>query len=196
MDTMLQQQNSIDDAIGVALRDLRENRKLTARQLATNSDVSAAMISRIENGQVSPSISTLNALAKALEVPLVSLFRETPSSHADFTHVKAGDGLKSTRIIDDHNHEFTNLAIHPRRDIQFEARKVTLVRQSAKPPRYIGHGVVFIYVLEGEAIYRYGQQDITLKSGDSIGLDAELNHGFVEVLTNEFAFLTVQAERR
>ena len=36
---------------------------------------------------------------------------------------------------------------------------------------------------------------LTLKTGDSISIDAELNHGFVEVLSDEFVFLSVQAER-
>lgn len=195
-DIQSQQFGTIDQAIGSALRDLRKNRGLTARQLAGISDVSAAMISRIENGQVSPSISTLKALSEALDVPLVSLFRETTSSHADFTHVKNGEGLKSTRIVDNHSHEFVNLAFHPRRDLQFEARIVTLVRQTASPPRYIGHGVVFVYVIEGEAVYQYGQREIPCKAGDSFSLDAELSHGFIEVVTPEFVFLTVQAERR
>jgi transcriptional regulator with XRE-family HTH domain len=190
------QDSPIDLAIGSALRDLRQSRNLTARQLAANADVSAAMISRIENGQVSPSISTLNALSQALDVPLVSLFRETTSHHSDFTHVKQGEGLASTRIIDNHTHEFINLAFHTRRDLQFEARMVTLVRQDAHPPIYIGHGVVFVYALEGEAIYDYGQREITLKAGDSLSLDAELRHGFKRVVTDEFRFLTVQAERR
>jgi transcriptional regulator with XRE-family HTH domain len=185
-----------DQAIGAALRDLREGRNFTARQLATESGVSAAMISRIENGQVSPSISTLSALSKALDVPLVSLFRETGTDHADYTHVKKGEGLLSTRVVDDHSHDFVNLAFHTRRDLQFEAHKVTLVRQAANPPRYIGHGVVFIYALEGEAVYRYGQKNIILKAGESLSLDAELSHGFIEVITPEFTFLTVQAEQR
>ena len=194
--THLQQNEGIDLAIGSALRDLREDRGLTARQLAEHANISAAMISRIENGQVSPSISTLNALSKALDVPLVSLFRETASNHTDFTHVKKGEGIKSTRIADEHTHEFLNLAFHTRRDLQFEALLVTLVRQDASPPVYIGHGVVFIHAVEGEAVYRYGQTDITLKAGDSLSLDSELRHGFKEVLTDVFKFLTVQAETR
>ena len=125
----VQQSDGIDAAIGAALRDLRESRGLTARQLAGNANVSAAMISRIESGQVSPSIATLGALSKALAVPLVSLFRETPSDHTDFTLVKAGAGLTSTRVIDNHSHAYVNLAFHPRRDLQFQARKVTLARQ-------------------------------------------------------------------
>lgn len=186
----------IDLAIGLALRDLREGRGLTARQLAASSGVSAAMISRIENGLVSPSISTLGALSRALDVPMVSLFRETASKPADFTHVRRGEGLKSTRILDRHTHEFINLAFHARHDLQFEARLVTLVRAEARPPIYVGHGVVFVYALDGEAIYEYGQREIGLKAGDSLSIDAELSHGFKKVLTPTFTFLTVQAERR
>ena len=53
----------------------------------------------------------------------------------------------------------------------------------------------FVQVLKGEAIYRYGQQRFTLATGDSISVDAELSHGFIEVLTPKFVFLTVQAEK-
>jgi transcriptional regulator with XRE-family HTH domain len=186
----------VDLAIGSALRDLRDGNNLTARQLAAQSGVSAAMISRIENGQASPSISTLSALSGALGVPLVSLFRETASQHADFTHVVANRGLKYTRIVGGHSHEFTNLAFHTRRDLQFEARMVTLVSQDTGPPTYIGHGVVFIYAVSGEAVYGYGQREISMKAGDSLSIDAELSHGFRRVVTPEFTFLSVQAERR
>ena len=86
----------IDRAIGASLKDLRLERGLSARGLAEQSAISAAMISRIENGLVSPSIGTLEALAEALEVPIVSLFREARTEHTDFTLVRHGEGLKST----------------------------------------------------------------------------------------------------
>jgi len=190
------QNASIDRAIGSALRDMRETVGLTARELAANAKVSAAMISRIENGQVSPSIATLSALAGSLNVPLVSLFRETSSDHTDFTHVKKGEGQVSTRMVGAHAHDFTNLAFHSRRDLHFDACLVTLVRQPNSPPVYVGHGVVFIFVQAGEAVYGYGTRKITLREGDSLSLDAELRHGIIQVMTPEFTFLTVQAERR
>ena len=66
----------IDRAIGASLKELRQSRGQSARWLADQSGIPAAMVSRIENGLVSPSIGTLAALAEALEVPIVSLFRE------------------------------------------------------------------------------------------------------------------------
>jgi len=186
----------IDEAIGEALRQMRRGLGWSASQLATNAGISAAMVSRIENGQVSPSIGSLCALAKALDVPLVSLFRETASKHVDYTLVRAGEGLTSHRIAQGHSHEFVTLAVHSRRDLQFEARRVTLIRLDAQPPTYVGHGVVYIQVLDGEAVYRYGGQDFTLHTGDSLSVDAEQSHGFVKVLSETFTFLSVQAETR
>ena len=185
----------IDRAIGASLKELRQQREQSARGLAEQSGISAAMVSRIENGLVSPSIGTLEALAAALEVPIVSLFREARTDHTDYTLVRHGEGLKSTRIAEGHSHEYVNLATHTRKDLQFLARRVILTRDGGKPLTYVGHGVVFVEVLKGEAIYCYGKTQITLREGDTISVDAELNHGFVEVLTDEFVFLSVQAER-
>lgn len=186
----------IDQAIGAALRNLREERQLSARQLAQESDISAAMISRIESGQVSPSIATMTALCNALDVPLVSLFRDTGSERSDYTLVKKGGGLKSTRMVGDHIHHYLNLAHHRRRDLQFEAHMVTLTQQQADLPVYVGHGVTFMHAIVGQARFEYGKQQFMLSEGDSLSLDAELSHGCTEILTPEFVFLSVQAESR
>ena len=154
------------------------------------------MISRVESGQVSPSISTLDALSRALDVPLVSLFRETASRHSSITHVRKSDSRKSVRVSDAHRHEYTNLAFHRRHDMQLEAHLVTLEKQEARPPIYVGHGIVFVHVLEGEALFEYGQQELMLGAGDSLSLDAELRYGFKSVLSDVFTFLSVQAEIR
>ena len=185
----------IDKAIGASLKQLRQQRSQSARWIADQSGISAAMVSRIENGLVSPSIGTLAALAEALEVPIVSLFRAARTDHTDYTLVRKGQGLRSTRIAEEHKHEYINLATHSRKDLHFTARRVTLLRDDGKPPTYVGHGVVFIQVLQGEAVYQYGWTRHILRSGDSISVDAELNHGIAEVLSAKFEFLSVQAER-
>ena len=187
----------INMAVGRTIRELRDLKRMTARDLGLRAGVSPAMISRVESGQVSPSLSVLEMLAAALEVPMVSLFRDTGSAVADFTHVKKGQGLKSTRLMGQHIHDFVMLGFHRRRDLQFESLLVTIERnENTSPPTYTGHGCVFVYVLEGEAIYRYGQQEVQLGEGDSLCLDAELRYGIQEVLSPRLRYLSVQAERR
>lgn len=188
---------NVNAAVGRAIRELRDLKRITARDLAARAGVSAAMISRIESGQVSPSLSMLEMLAAALETPIAALFRDTGSAVSDFTHVRNGEGLKSRRMMGEHAHDFTALGFHRRLDMQFEAVMVTLERhEDVAPPTYTGHGCVFVYVLEGEALYRYGRQEVHLREGDSICLDAELRYGIQKVLTPRLRFLSVQAERR
>ena len=55
--------NKIDEQVGRSLKRLRLERGLTVTALAREGDVSPAMISRIETGQVSPSLVTLSSLA-------------------------------------------------------------------------------------------------------------------------------------
>lgn len=186
----------VEAAVGATLRRLREIREMSARDLAAASGVSAAMISRIEGGTVSPSLATLSALAEALDTPLASLFREAGRARSDFTHVKAGEGLSSTRIAGLHSHDFTSLGFHRRPGLSFEPFLVTLRRdEAARPLEYEGRGCLFLYVLEGEAVYAYDSRRIELGPGDSLSFDAELRHGFVELLSDELRFISVQAER-
>lgn len=188
---------SVTALVGRTIRELRELKGMIARDLAQRAGISAAMVSRIETGQVSPSLSVLETIAAALEVPLGSLFRDTGAAVADFTLVRGGEGLRSRRILGQHEHEFVMLGFHRRRDLQFESVIVTIERnEHAAPPTYTGHGCVFVYILEGEAIYRYGQQEMRLAAGDSVCLDAEIRYGIQKVLTPRLRFLSVQAERR
>jgi transcriptional regulator with XRE-family HTH domain len=130
---------------------------LTARKLGSIADVSAAMISLIESFQVSPSISKLSVLAQSLIVLFLSLFRKTTDTHADINCIESGEGLTSNRFVDGHSHKFINLSFHNRKGLQFEARKVTLLGHSAKPPVYVGYGVVFVHALEDQAVLSYVQ---------------------------------------
>ena len=187
----------ISAAVGAAIREFRELRGMTARDLAARAGVSAGMVSRIENGQVSPSLGILDSLASALETPVASLFSGAGAAIADFTHVRKGQGLRSRRMMGSHAHNFIVLGFHRRLDLQFEALLVEIERNGVtSPPTYTGSGCVFIYVLEGESIYRYGGEEIRLGEGDSVCLDAEIRYGVHKVLTPRLRFLSVQAERR
>ncbi|WP_428769631.1 helix-turn-helix domain-containing protein [Treponema sp. HNW] len=62
--------------IGKKIQELRLQKGLTMRKLALKADITASMLSQIENGQVNPSINTLRNLAKILETPLYYFFKE------------------------------------------------------------------------------------------------------------------------
>jgi len=65
-------------AIGERLAEHRGRRGVKVSALARQIGVSPSLISQIERGQSRPSVSTLFALAEALEVPVDAFFRDAP----------------------------------------------------------------------------------------------------------------------
>ena len=64
----------IHHRLGQTLINYRKREGLTIRQFAEQSGISASLISQIERGQANPSLSVLELLAQALNVPLYTLF--------------------------------------------------------------------------------------------------------------------------
>jgi DNA-binding XRE family transcriptional regulator len=66
----------IHRAIAEAIKHWRQVRGLSQRALAERTDLSYVHIARLELGQGNPTVSTLESLAKALEIPVVDLLIE------------------------------------------------------------------------------------------------------------------------
>ncbi|WP_244614904.1 helix-turn-helix domain-containing protein [Pukyongiella litopenaei] len=182
---------AIEAQVGRALHRLRQERGLTAAQLAGAAGLSTAMISRIENGHVSPSLGTLQALADALEVSVMALFSNSENA-ADVHHVRAGQGLPSRRITPDHSHDYLLLGKHTGPGGSFLSARIHIARHEAGTlPRYQHEGQVFMYVIEGRASYACGAQVFALAPGDTLSFDGKLPHGFTEIRSDHIEFISV-----
>lgn len=181
----------VNAQIGKALRGIRRDKALTVTELSARAEVSSGMISRIENGQVSPSLSTLDALARGLEVELMSLFAHTQKA-ADVHYVPGGAGLASKRVTPGHIHDYTLLGSHLDRGAVFESVQVRMRRdQAGALPRYQHAGFVFLYVIEGEARYTCCGAEFDLAPGASLSFDGKLPHGFTEITSDEVRIVSV-----
>jgi len=69
-------------AIGEKLRAVRQERKMSLRELANKAEISASMLSQIETGKVFPSVRSLYGIASALAVSVDYFFPEQ-SNHAE-----------------------------------------------------------------------------------------------------------------
>jgi transcriptional regulator with XRE-family HTH domain len=65
-------------AFGQNIRRLRIERGLTMEALANEADMEIRQLGRIEGGQVNTTISTVQALAKALDIEMAALFQLKP----------------------------------------------------------------------------------------------------------------------
>jgi len=68
-----------DTGVGARLLEIRQARGLSLRALASSSGLSMNAIGRIERGESSPTVSTLQRLGAALDVPLLEFFRVEPA---------------------------------------------------------------------------------------------------------------------
>jgi transcriptional regulator with XRE-family HTH domain len=77
--------------VATAVRDLRRVRNLSQRQLAARMGVPRTYISKIENGKAMPTLSSLDRLARALQVDISALLRDAPTRHKDETAMLTSD---------------------------------------------------------------------------------------------------------
>jgi transcriptional regulator with XRE-family HTH domain len=70
--------NPEQEALGPALRRIREGRGLTLSDVAPHIGTDSGSLSRIERGQRDPSLKQLAALAAVYGIPVVSLVRHLP----------------------------------------------------------------------------------------------------------------------
>ena len=69
-------ENALEKAIGRQVKRYRKKLALTITDMCARTGLSAGMLSKIENGNTSPSLATLRSLSTALNVPVTALFRE------------------------------------------------------------------------------------------------------------------------
>lgn len=68
--------DSAESSLGARIREFRQARKLTLRELATRAATSAGFLSQLERGQVNASVGTLRRLCEELGVTLPDLFTD------------------------------------------------------------------------------------------------------------------------
>ena len=83
------------EAVGACVRQLRTEQRMSLRTLASRTDFSPSFISQVENGVVSPSIASMQKIAKVLGVSLGEFFAAAAGGEAALI-VRAADRLRMT----------------------------------------------------------------------------------------------------
>lgn len=168
----------LEVAIGHEVRAFRKKLGITVADLAATTNISLGMLSKIENGNTSPSLTTLQSLAQALGVPVTAFFRRFEEvRNASF--VKAGEGVELERRGTRAGHQY-NLLGHIGQNasgVVAEPYLITLNADSDVFPAFQHEGLEFLYMLEGSVHYRHGDKLYPMQPGDSLFFDADAPHG-------------------
>jgi transcriptional regulator with XRE-family HTH domain len=157
--------------VGQRLRELRLERSLSIRALAERSGLNVNTFSLIENGKTSPSVSTLQQIALALQVP-ISAFFKTKHDHSKVVYQKAGQRPHAVFAHD----EVWDLGAGMSR-LGAEPLVIALNSRANSGKHPIEHtGRESVYCLEGCAAYGVGDETYQLNLGDSLMFEAYLPH--------------------
>ncbi len=168
--------DSLEAAIGQKVRALRQGLAVTMADLARTTGLSVGMVSKIENGQTSPSLSTLKALAQGLNVP-ISMFFADFEDRRDCSFVPAGQGVQIDRRGTRAGHVYELLGHSLRSAVRIEPFLITIDAGGAPHDSFQHPGHEFIYMLSGRLTYRHGARRYAMGPGDSLFFDALAPHG-------------------
>jgi transcriptional regulator with XRE-family HTH domain len=181
---------SLERALGAKIRAIRRERELSVLDLSNASDISAGMLSKIENGQISPSLSTLQSIASALNVPLSLLFAAS-EERRDCSYVRARQGVVIERRGTKAGHVYQLLGHVIGGDVVVEPYMITLKEDAEAYTGFQHSGMEFIYMLTGEVIYRHGDNTYRLRPGDSILFDSGALHGPESLVKRPMTYLSI-----
>lgn len=157
--------------VGRCLRGLRIERELSIRSLANQSGLNVNTLSLIENGRTSPSVSTLQQLASALDVPITAFF-ETDLPRNNISYQKAGQ--RSRAAFAHGTLEDLGAGLTLRGGQPF---LVTMHPKASSGPIPIVHtGHEFVFCLDGRMAYTIEDRFYSLEPGDSLLFEAHLPH--------------------
>lgn len=182
----------LEVAIGREVRAFRRKLGVTVADLAAATDISLGMLSKIENGITSPSLTTLQSLSRALGVPLTALFRRFEEERSA-VFVKSGEGVDVERRGTRAGHQYTLLGHIGANSsgVVVEPYLISLTADSDVFPTFQHEGMEFIYMLEGEVVYRHGDSLFRMTAGDSLFFDADAPHGPEELTSRPIRYLSI-----
>jgi transcriptional regulator with XRE-family HTH domain len=185
-------EKNLEVAIGRQVRELRKRQRMTGADLAGKTGLSVGMLSKIENGVISPSLNTISTLANALGVPIIQLFAGYEEERGCM-HVKAGQGAEIEREGTRAGHQY-NLLGHigsNNSGVVVEPYLITLTDESERFPTFQHEGIEMLYILDGSVNYRHGDRLYLLEPGDSLLFDADAPHGPEEILGLPLRYLSI-----
>lgn len=158
--------------IGNQIRELRKQRHWTLRRLAERSGLSIGFLSQIERERSSLSISSLSAVAEALEVPLSNFFTIDYNPSVVIRSQDQGRfRIESSEVT------YSTLS-GPLKDKTLEPLLVEVPPHYEGTPPFIHKGEEFAYVLEGSITFIIQGKVYLLDKGDSIHFASETPHTY------------------
>lgn len=177
--------------LGARVRELRKAQGWTLDQAAKHAGLARSTLSKIENGQMSPTYDALKKLAVGLRISIPQLFtasqRDQVNGRMSVTRMNEGDAHATAT----YEHELLAETLSKKQMLPYRAR--VRARSMEEFDGWVRHdGEEFLYVLTGMiTLYTEFYEPVNMRRGDSAYYDAAMGHNVVSTSDEDALILWV-----
>lgn len=177
--------------LGERVREIRKSRNWTLEQAAKQAGLARSTLSKIENGQMSPTFDALKKLAVGLDISIPQLFTPPQKGQVNgrmtITHSGEGEIHPTTT----YEHEMLAAGLTKKTMLPYRAR--IRARSVSEFDGWVRHdGEEFLYVLTGSIrLYTEFYEPCEMKRGDSAYYDATMGHNVISISEDDATILWV-----
>ena len=183
-------------SVGQNISMLRKERGLTIKDVATMAGVTSSLISQIENDKANPSLSTMIALAKALDTDVVSFF-DRPDKKNAMSSSPVVRVSERVRIDSSNSDEWATYLLTNKNFDKFSVN-TSVIKPGADSanypemhPEHLTTGYEFGFVLSGKLQIQLDDDIYILNAGDSICFEATRRHRLINTTNSDVSVLWV-----
>ena len=177
--------------LGRRVRELRKGRGWTLEQAASEAGLARSTLSKIENGQMSPTYDALKKLAVGLDISIPQLFTPPVKSQVNGRMAVTRSGEGGAHATTTYEHELLAGALTKKRMLPYRAR--VRARAMDEFDGWVRHdGEEFLYVLTGAIrLFTEFYEPVEMRRGDSAYYDATMGHNVISISEEDATILWV-----
>jgi transcriptional regulator with XRE-family HTH domain len=163
--------------IGNKLKAIRKENGWKLGDLAEKSGMSMAMISKIENGRVIPTLPSLIQLIQTLNLDISEFFSDLKSENHFKGYIlrKKNEYTPLHKEEESTGYEYQMILNYPIEKSSMEISLLTL-KSHAERASVSTAGFEYIYMVKGAIQYKLGSETFELEEGDSLFFDGNIPH--------------------
>lgn len=174
--------------ISKRIKQIRLDKEWTLEELAKRTGFTKGLLSKVENNKVSPPLSTLVKITRALDVSLSDLFKAADTRQIKIRRCQQKNRSESL----DASGGRVEILIEEFPGQKFEPVKITIEDPNHYESKIYSHpGQEFIYVLTGKMKYLYGEEEYLVEAGDSLYFNAETPHSPAPLPGEKVSYLSI-----
>ena len=163
--------------IGEAIRKYRTEKQLKLIDLAAMTNIGSAMLSKIENGRMIPTIPTLFSIIQQLNIPLDSFFSELgkDSQFEGYLYIPQSDYTAYVKEEKATGFHYSSIL---EQNMEAGSFQISLLKldPGSKRKMVTTEAYEYLYVVKGPITYHLGNNIFKLETGDSLFFDGSISH--------------------